>query len=231
MKHQQIVSQLDALCFSKCGVHRFQWQSTQSTSTLFDPEVGECFKSRHDPYLESAEVFYRPGVLENPYYLKADFHLLELGMGLGTNLRLLQENGFQGNVVTLERDLSGAKAYLEKYPSPMMEALLELGHWRENGLEIELRVGNFDELYPLLPSSGFHCIFFDPFSPKANPLAWKTENFQTCFKLLVPGGRLVTYSVCRTAKDNAALAEFEIQKLKLPPGLNKRSSLLALKPL
>jgi len=212
-------------------VHRFQWQNTKSTPTLFDPEVGECFKSRHDPYLESEEVFFRPGVLENSHYPSGSFELLELGMGLGTNLRMLQEKEFQGRVVTLERDLSGALAYLERFPSPMMEELLDNGAWQEKGMKVELRLGNFEELFKVFFPSSFHCIFFDPFSPKANPQAWKEKIFHSCYGLLAPQGRLVTYSVCKTAKDNTSKAGFEIHKRKLPDGLQKRSSLLALKPL
>lgn len=211
-------------------MHRFQWQTTQSVSTLFDPEVGECFKSRHDPYLESAEVFFRPGVEENPHYGAPNFQLLELGLGLGTNLRVLQEKGFRGKVVTLERDLSGAQAYLEKYPSPLMESLLKDRQWAGENMQVELRVGQFEEIFPQL-STPFHGIFFDPFSPKANPLAWSETVFRHCFQLLVPGGRLVTYSVSRVAKENGRKAGFEIHKRDLPAGLQKRSSLLALKPL
>jgi tRNA U34 5-methylaminomethyl-2-thiouridine-forming methyltransferase MnmC len=74
-----------------------------------------------------------------------------------------------------------------------------------------------------------HAILFDPFSPKANPEAWTSEVFRLAAALLAPGGRLVTYSVSRTAKDAAASAGLIVEKHPLPAELNKRSALLATK--
>ncbi|MFK5284170.1 MnmC family methyltransferase, partial [Lacticaseibacillus paracasei] len=77
--------------------------------------------------------------------------------------------------------------------------------------------GDFTEKMAELAKEGFlaHAILFDPFSPKSNPEAWTTGMFQQAASLLVPGGRLVTYSVCRTAKDAAQAAGLIVEKHKL----------------
>ncbi len=75
----------------------------------------------------------------------------------------------------------------------------------------------------------FHSIFFDPFSPSANPEAWSPILFQLAADLLPPQGRLVTYSVSRIAKDGCAQAGLLVEKRKLPDILQKRGALLAIK--
>jgi tRNA U34 5-methylaminomethyl-2-thiouridine-forming methyltransferase MnmC len=93
-------------------------------------------------------------------------------------------------------------------------------------------VADFFAALEQLGREGFlaHAILFDPFSPKANPEAWGAELFRRSAALLAPGGRLVTYSVSRAAKDGARAAGLEVEKRNLPPELQKRSALLATKP-
>ena len=74
----------------------------------------------------------------------------------------------------------------------------------------------------------FNAIYFDPFSPDTNPELWTPEVFRCCHALLHQGGTLTSYCVKGTVRRDLALAGFEIEKLRGPPG-GKREVLLAKK--
>ena len=213
---------------------RFRVQHTQNGLTVFDEEAGETFKSQHSALTEVEEVFYRPGVEANPWKKNAEpFAILELGFGLGTNFsHLRSKQAGPLSLVSVERDLAGAKFLQSQIPDAALGSILAEGIYREGNFTARILPGDFFEVLPKLRETGekFHCIYFDPFSPKANPEAWVKELFSFSFDLLVPQGRLVTYSVSRSAKDAAAAAGFLVEKHKLSPELKKRSALLAVKP-
>jgi tRNA U34 5-methylaminomethyl-2-thiouridine-forming methyltransferase MnmC len=211
---------------------RFELTQTASGPTVFDREAGECFKSRHNAWLEAEEVFFRPGVAENPWFGKAaPFRVLELGFGLGTNFLFLAERAAALELVSVDKDLAGAGFFLEQEPASALQEILRTKAYRHGPFSARLLEGDFFSVLPGLKAEGesFHCIYFDPFSPKANPEEWSARLFALAASLLAPGGRLVTYSVSRAAKDGAEAAGLRVEKRDLPPALRKRSSLLASK--
>jgi tRNA U34 5-methylaminomethyl-2-thiouridine-forming methyltransferase MnmC len=212
---------------------RFELRTTSDGShTVFDTEVGECFKSRHAAALEVEAVFFQPGIAENPWLKKAEpFRVLELGFGLGTNALHLKTKALALELLSVERDLAGAEFYLAQEPNPWLQQLVDTKKASEGPYSAQILVGDFFQVLPELikQKPRFHAVFFDPFSPKANPEAWTSELFQLAEALLEPEGRLVTYSVSRVAKDAAMAAGLSVEKRHLPPELNKRGSLLAVK--
>lgn len=211
---------------------RFELKTTSDGSlTVYDAEVGECFKSQHAASTEVEAVFIQPAIRENPFWgrLKKPFRVLELGFGLGTNFCRLAEENFALEFLSVERDLAGAKFFAEQSNSPLPLKQILSGEESFGNLKAKIIQGDFFEVIPSLNGS-FHAIFFDPFSPKSNPEAWTEKLFSLCFQKLYDGGRLVTYSVSREAKDAATTAGFHIEKRKLPEVLNKRGALLATKP-
>lgn len=214
---------------------RFELRPTSDGSlTVYDHEVKECYKSRHAARLEAEYVFFRPGVLENPFYESAKpFRVLELGFGLGTNFLHLLSRNFQGEFVSIERDMAGVQFFLSQESAEELALLVSKGTWENHRLSARILKDDFHSAMDRLKAEGFlaHAIFFDPFSPKANPESWTSSLFEKAASLLAPGGRLVTYSVSRAAKDAAIAAKLSLQKLDLPPELHKRSSLLATKPI
>ncbi len=213
---------------------RFRVQETLNGLTVFDSEAGECFKSRHSALLEAEEVFFRPAFLESPWRGKArPFRILELGFGLGTNfLHLEAKSEGPLELVSVERDLAGARFYLEQEHQAPLSQILESGRYVKGDFTARIEEGDFFRVLPALKERGerFHAVYFDPFSPKANPEAWTNALFSLSYALLAPEGRLVTYSVSRVAKDGAAQAGFLVTKRDLPAELQKRNALLAVKP-
>ncbi len=213
---------------------RFAIHTTEDGSlTVFDQEAGECYKSRHAARTEAEHVFYGPGVRENPHFGKAKpFRVLELGFGLGTNFLHFLESGFEGEFLSLERDLGGVIFFLEQQDHAPLRALVKERSLDSEKMKARVIEEDFFVALPKLAVEGYraHCILFDPFSPKANPDCWTEKLFQLSSELLLPGGRLVTYSVSRAAKDGAAKAGLSVEKRDLPPSLKKRSALIAVKP-
>lgn len=211
---------------------RFEIRTTSDGSaTIYDAEAGECYKSRHAARSEAEAVFLAPGVRENPWLGKArPFRVLELGFGLGTNFSALLESGLAVEFHSIERDLAGADFFLQHFAQSELAEILAARKFSSGDFSAELHLGDFFTVMPRLQPKSFHAIFFDPFSPKANPEAWTNQLFQLAADLLAPGGRLVTYSVSRAAKDAAMAAGLTITKRDLPANLQKRSALLASKP-
>lgn len=212
----------------------FAWKTTKDGSlTLFDNRVGESYKSSHAAGTESHHVFIQPGLLEHPEWTKAQpFQILELGFGIGTNFRSLCSLSSPTQAIhfrSIERDLSGANFFRTEQSSQELQTLVEKKSYCVENLQAELLVGEFLPTLRSLPSEIFHSIFFDPFSPKANPESWSQEIFQECFRVLRPKGRLLTYSVSRIVKDALSATGFRWEKRDLPEILNKRSALLAFK--
>lgn len=207
---------------------RFRIQETASGPTVFDETVGECFKSRHSASEEAEAVFYQPGLAEHPDFGSRPLSVLELGFGLGTNFLHLCRKSLPLRFVSIERDLSGVEYYLQHFPNDLLETLVSQKQIT-SPLQAQLVEGDFFTCLPALQED-FDCVFFDPFSPKANPDCWTEILFALAFAKLRPNGRLVTYSVSRNAKDSALKAGFQVFKRDLPVGLQKRSSLLAIKP-
>lgn len=210
---------------------RFQLKETSDGSlTVFDQEAGEFYKSQHAAKTESELVFVRPGILENIWWQKADpFRVLELGFGLGTNFSHLVEKNLAVEFTSIEKDLSGADFFIQTEAAPAALKKIFAGEKKFGQVQAKIIEGDFFKILPELKGP-YHAIFFDPFSPKANPMAWTHSLFSLCFQLLAPGGRLVTYSVSRIAKDAAVAAGFEIHKHNTKSTLRKRSALLATKP-
>ena len=211
---------------------RFRLHETQGGITVFDEEAGECYKSRHSAIAEAEQVFYQPGVKENSWFGQASpFRILELGFGLGTNFDFLRRQGESLHLTSIDRDLAGARFLLSAEPNAALAFILAEKEFEEGAFSARLLEEDFFVALPRLIEAGekFHCVYFDPFSPKANPDAWTESLFSLASDLLHPQGRLVTYSVSRAAKDGAAKAGLRVEKRDLPPELRKRSSLLAIK--
>jgi len=214
---------------------RFRWETTKDGSrTLFDAESGESYKSRHAARTESETIYWAMGVKEHPAFGRENpFCILELGFGLGTNFSFLAAQSLPTAVeyTGIDRDLSGARLYWSEETDTLgLGNFVKTHSWRSGNLKAELLEQDFLKAMKGFPASGFHSVFFDPFSPKANPESWSEEIFREAFRLLRPQGRLATYSVSRIAKDAALHAGFHVEKRELPKILQKRHGLLALKP-
>lgn len=83
------------------------------------------------------------------------------------------------------------------------------------------------ELQNWVPTGDYHLIYFDAFSPDAQPNLWTEERFGVLYKSLLPGGLLVTYSAKGSVRRALKAVGFDVEKVAGPPG--KREMLRAWK--
>jgi len=76
-----------------------------------------------------------------------------------------------------------------------------------------------------LPEAWADAVYFDPFSPRANPEAWSPENLARAKRTLRPGGVLVSYAVAGRVR--RALLELGFAVEKVPGTMKKREWLKA----
>jgi len=79
-----------------------------------------------------------------------------------------------------------------------------------------------------IPANCSDAIYFDPFSPDANPELWTPRIFQQAQNFLKPAGRLVSYCVKSSVRRELAACGFDVHKVAGPVG-GKREVLQAVK--
>lgn len=150
--------------------------------------------------------------------------ILDVGLGAGANavaaLTRAEQAG-QGRkreleIISLESDLAAFELALSEPESfPFLvpwrragEALLSQGHWEGPGLTWRVLVGDARETIDGVPG-WCDLIFFDPFSPEANPTLW-TIDFLRAVRGHTndEGGLLVTYSSATPTRVSLLLAGF-----------------------
>ncbi|TWU17690.1 tRNA 5-methylaminomethyl-2-thiouridine biosynthesis bifunctional protein MnmC [Novipirellula galeiformis] len=108
---------------------------------------------------------------------------------------------------------------------PPHDAETSVHHWQA-GDEQEVAVHLADVLAWDYAGDRFDAIYFDPFAPETNTELWQTATFEKMYKLLPPGGRLVTYCVKREVRDRLSAVGFKVRKTRGPAG-GKREVLVA----
>jgi queuine tRNA-ribosyltransferase len=131
----------------------------------------------------------------------------------GGAVRPLRLISFENDPSALRFALAHAAklGYVRGY-EPALEALADRGRWAEApGLIWDLRQGDFSRL--IHEESGrADIVFFDPFSPRANPAMWSVATLEGVFRHRRSGGalRLVTYSTAPATQAALLLAGFYV---------------------
>ncbi len=152
--------------------------------------------------------------------------ILDVGLGAGTNavaaLTCAQRLGTQRRreveLVSLEVDVTPMELalgdvqgfpFLEPWAVAARE-LLSSGRWEAPGFTWRLQQGDAGRLVDELDGD-FEVVFFDPFSPEANPSLWTVE-FLSRLKSRLPrdGGVLATYSAATPTRVSLLLAGFYV---------------------
>ena len=179
--------------------------------TLVSPRYREGYHPREGARTQAERLFATlSGVSRLP-----DPRVIEVGFGLGIN--------FLASLQTV-RARGGTLFYLGLEPEPVPVAVLDrvlsgcrlaageaerlLLAW-ERGLDfvltgegylLEVRFVSLDRAE--LPPGWADAVYYDPFSPKANPAAWSLANLAKAVQALRPGGVLVSYTVAGWVRRN-----------------------------
>lgn len=216
--------------------------TADGSKTIFNPQVGENYHSRHGALQESQHVFLNSGLR---YFLAGnpadEVSILEVGLGTGLNF-LLSADYCTGKEIRL--NYTGIEAY------PLSTAMLEqtgyeayvsaelwesfISHY-EQALKANEQLTPWINLYaahtPLLSFSShqlFDVIYFDAFASVHQPEMWDEQAIAHTLQFLKPGGVFVTYAITGNLKRAIKALGLKVQKAPGAPG--KREMLRAVKP-
>ncbi|MGN6617097.1 MAG: tRNA (5-methylaminomethyl-2-thiouridine)(34)-methyltransferase MnmD [Ilyomonas sp.] len=211
------------------------------SATIAIPEQHVTYHSIHGAIQESKHVFIEAGL--KPMLNKFEtIHLFEMGFGTGLNalLTLVEALEYKQQIVyhtvelfPLSMDEILQLNYSEQlHTQDLKKYFLQIHacEW-EKGVELhplfvlhKLNISLTDIIF----SKKFHLIYFDAFAPSAQPELWTESIFEKLYAALETNGILVTYCSKGDVRRAMLSADFEVEKLKGPPG--KREMIRGIKP-
>lgn len=207
--------------------------------TLFSAEYGVTYHSKFGAVTESAHVFIAAG-LRYKAVLQRDIHILEMGFGTGLN-------AFMTWLESEKRNLNVSYTGLET--NPLRAESVNAFHFAAQ-LQVPERQSDFEHLHHIEwaqrhalsehfsfekrqqdvrlveESEAFDLIYFDAFSPQAQPELWTEAVFARMFRALRPEGVLVTYCAQGEFKRTLKKVGFQVEKLQGPPGKREMTRVL-----
>lgn len=209
------------------------WPTGDGSLSLHHPVHGEGYHPTAGA-VSQAERLYLKG---SGAHVDARPRIFELGFGLGVNfavtLRHARRRGAYLDYCAVEAE----PVPLELLATVLRPLDAELfariePHWggslevvaREFRLRLE--VVRMQDWSPA--GDRIRYVYFDPFSPRANPEVWTPAVYRKMFGLLEPGGTLVTYSVAGRVRRGLAAAGFAVERI--PGWGGKRHWLRARRP-
>jgi len=211
------------------------------SNTLFVSGLNEHYHSTGGAIRESRHIYINSG-FKKAASLANSIHIFEVGFGTGLNALLTWAEAektkkpvFYTSIEAfpLNKEIWSVLNYPGQLNIPGSVDIFRILH--------ESSWGNIESVSPYFtlhkihekmedfipPSSVYHCIYFDAFSPDVEQSLWSELIFRRIYNSMAPGAALVTFSVkgrvVRTLKEIG----FGIEKLTGPPG--KRHILRATK--
>src|SRR5687767_498598 len=210
--------------------------------TISIPEMKATYHSLHGAIQESRHVFIEAGLKDSGIFDWVGVNgILEVGFGTGLNalLTLIEADKNMSRIYYTaiepyplnETELNQLN-YCEQLNQPHYKPLFEKMHqcgWEEM-YEI---TDNFRltktkaDLLNFSTDNLFYIIYFDAFSPNAQPGLWTKEVFEKLYGMLNEDGILVTYCSKSVVRKAMQAAGFVVEKIPGPWG--KREMLRARK--
>jgi len=213
-------------------------RTSDNSKTVYSEQFGEHYHSSFGAKTESDHIFIEAG-LEYISKEKSSINILEMGFGTGLNALLTYkyaaENSLKINYTSVEAyPLKPEEIKLLNYTDllDIDSDIFEKLHLSEENQVIIDKDFSFElirkkfEIVNLIENY-FDLVYYDAFSPDAQPELWTKDIFNKVFKAMRTGGVLTTYSCKGLVKRNLKSAGFSIEKLPGPPG--KREFLRAFK--
>jgi len=204
------------------------------------PELLVTYHSVHGAIRESRHVFIEAGL---NFLLKSSatqpLRIFEMGFGTGLNAFLtaieIEKQQTETFYTAVELfPLSTEETESLNYPGLLQQKdLFQKIHecnWQQNVAITKYFTIRKEKTDLVNYSTGrqFHLVYYDAFAPQAQPELWTKEIFEKLFRMLAPGGVLVTYCSKGDVRRAMTAAGFDVKKLPGPPG--KREMLRATSP-
>jgi len=215
--------------------------TADGSKTIYNPQVGENYHSKHGALQESQHVFLNSGLR---YFLAGretpEVSVLEVGFGTGLNFLLsadfctgkqirLNYTGIEAYPLTTkmlgetgyDQYLSAElwQQYLQSYPTALKEPTAINSF-------VNLSIAH-TELLNFSSENLFDVVYFDAFASIHQPEMWNEEAIGHTVQFLRPNGVFVTYAITGNLKRMLKGRGFKVEKAPGAPG--KREMLRAVK--
>ncbi len=217
--------------------------TSDGSNTLFSEHFGETYHSTHGAVQESMHIFINACLHYLAEKEKRVLNIFEFGFGTGLNAilayRYAQENNIRLNYRCIEafpislteaaqlnygeilNDDTYRNVYMSMHEVAPGEALVVSDNFTFTKYISNIRYFNFSLI------ENTDAVFYDAFSPDAQPELWTKELFEKIYAQMSMDGTLTTYCAKGQVKRNLKEAGFNIESLDGPPG--KREITRALK--
>ncbi len=210
--------------------------------TLFSEMAGQTYHSSHGAVQESRHIFISQLDVVNGQWSGGNgvLSVLEIGFGTGLNALLTAQwakgNGVRVDYTTIELYPLEEKVYRELNYGEVLgdeELFLKLheAEWDSGFVFVDdcfaIRKCKSDIVEWLNSQRStvngqrtdlYDVVYFDAFSPDAQPELWTEEVFRNVYALMKGGGVMTTYCAKGDVRRAMLAAGFEVEKLQGPPG-------------
>ncbi len=197
---------------------------------MLDRSTGEVMHPVIGPLVEAEQLYVAPSRLAERLSVAhaAPLTLFDVGLGAGSNAaqawrtseRRPAPGGRRLSIVSFESSLSAFALALEEehrasfgFDDDVFQAaraLLSTGAYETERTSWRLMLGDLLDALPREPPESADVIFWDPFSPRANPSLWTTAAFRSMRARCAPGATLHTYSGSTAVRSALLLAGFAV---------------------
>ena len=207
--------------------------TADGSSSIFCEEVNQHYHSHFGAVQESMHIFIEAGLCAETLSHLDTISILEIGFGTGLNalLTFIKATELHKKIYyeTIELyPLAPQEVAQLNYPSllpyPNVEktfaalhnvAWNKVQHISENFTLHKRHISALDADY--LPNT-FHLVYFDAFSPEAQPELWTKEVFIPIYESMRNDSLLLTYCTKGIVKQALTSSGFQIEKLPGPVG-------------
>jgi tRNA U34 5-methylaminomethyl-2-thiouridine-forming methyltransferase MnmC len=201
--------------------------TNDGSHSIFNPEINECYHSKHGAIVEAEHVFIRNGfsTVNKPY-----LNILEIGFGTGLNTLLTSQKAIQKEITVDYQTIELYPVIEDNYSKLNFTDLIgieqnELLKLHTTQWEKKCKINEFfsltkfkTDLENYTSESKFDIIYFDAFSPEKQPELWTNTIFMKMHNYLKEDGFLVTYCAKGIVKRTMKSVGFKIIVLDGPPG-------------
>ncbi len=214
-------------------------KTADGSSSIYLPDWGESYHSKHGAIQEAYHVFIKQGL--DLFTDAFEIDILEIGFGTGLNCfitfleskkRSLQINYNGVEAYPLKSEEILQMNYVEQLKAKEFAAFFDKIHtvaWEEKyQIDSDFNLLKRKQLFKDISDiNKFNLIYFDAFGARVQPELWTEEIFKIMYDSLKENGVLVTYSAKGSVRRAMQSVGFLVEKLPGPPG--KREMLRAIK--
>ena len=210
--------------------------------TIFSEEVNQYYHSHFGALQESMHIFIEAGLCSDMLSHLENIAVLEIGFGTGLNVLLTYFKAKELHkkiyyealeLYPLVSQEVGQLNYPAILPYSNVEEVFTALHnapWNTKQIiseDFTLQKRQTSAVNASYTPDTFDLVYFDAFSPEAQPELWTKEVFEAIYVAMKNGGVLLTYCTKGSVKNALREVGFQIEKLAGPVG--KREILRGMK--